>query len=143
MASVQSLTIVHLFSGLHFTLDPSTCPKRELVFSHDLSVAKLTSPSIASVMSRVTLSNGCHYWKVRIDQFVGASNNGFVAIGVAKEVEDGRPIGMIRRTKIIQKYRMKYLHAKESSHKRVWHQPSSLTKCLFCVLFCTYLFAFS
>jgi len=54
-------------------------------------------------MSRLTLSNGCHYWKVRIDQFVGASNNGFVAIGVAKEVEDGRPIGMIRRTKIIQK----------------------------------------
>jgi len=90
------------FSGLHFTLDPSTCPKRELVFSRDLSVAKLTSPAIASVMSRVTLSNGCHYWKVRIDQFTGASNNGFVAIGVAKEVDDGRPIGMIRCNKIIK-----------------------------------------
>ena len=84
-----------MFSGLHFTLDPSTCPKRELVFSRDLSVAKLTSPATASVMSHVTLSNGCHYWKVRIDQFTGASNNGFVAIGVAKEVDDGRPIGML------------------------------------------------
>ena len=46
-------------------------------------------------MSHVTLANGCHYWKVRIDQFTGASNNGFVAIGVAKEVDDGRPIGML------------------------------------------------
>lgn len=90
------------FSGLHFTLDPSTCPKRELVFSRDLSVAKLTSPAIASVMSRVTLSNGCHYWRVRIDQFTGASNKGFVAIGVAKEVDDGRPIGIIRCNKIIK-----------------------------------------
>ena len=44
-------------------------------------------------MSRETLSNGCHYWKVRIDQFTGTSNNGFVAIGAAKELDDGRPIG--------------------------------------------------
>ena len=58
-------------------------------------MAKLTSPAPASVMSHVSLSNGCHYWKVRIDQFTGTSNNGFVAIGVAKEVDDSRPIGML------------------------------------------------
>lgn len=84
------------FTGLHFTLDPSSCLKRELVFSRDLSVVKLTSPVSASVMSHVTLSNGCHYWKVRIDQFVGTSNNGFVAFGVAKELDDGGPIGKMR-----------------------------------------------
>lgn len=60
-------------------------------------MAKLTSPVIASVMSHVTLSNGCHYWKVRIDQFTGTSNNGFVAIGVAKEFDDGRSIGKKER----------------------------------------------
>jgi len=53
-------------------------------------------------MSRVALTNGCHYWNVKIDQFTGASNNGFVAIGVAKEVDDGRPIGMITCNKIVK-----------------------------------------
>lgn len=65
-------------------------------------MAKLTNPAIVSVMSRVALTNGCHYWKVKIDQFTGASNNGFVAIGVAKEVDDGRPIGMITCNKIVK-----------------------------------------
>ena len=85
----------HISIGLHFTLDPSSCSKRELIFSRDLSVAKLTSPVNASVTGNVTLSNGCHYWKIRIDQFLGANNNGFVAVGVAKELKDGAPIGEI------------------------------------------------
>ena len=85
----------HISTGLHFTLDPSSCSKRELIFSRDLSVAKLTSPVSASVIGHVTLSNGCHYWKIRIDQFLGANNNGFVAVGVAKEQKDGAPIGEI------------------------------------------------
>lgn len=58
-------------------------------------MAKLTSPVSASVTGHVTLSNGYHYWKIRIDQFLGASNNGFVAVGVAKELKDGAPIGEI------------------------------------------------
>lgn len=83
---------------MHFTLNPASCPKRELVFSRDLLVAKLTSPVIANVMSHVTLANGCHYWKVRIDQFSGTGNNGFVAVGVAKELDDGGVIGkMIKK----------------------------------------------
>ena len=62
-------------------------------------MAKLTSPVIANVMSLVTLANSCHYWKVRIDQFSGTGNNGFVAVGVAKELDDGGVIGkMIKKT---------------------------------------------
>lgn len=62
-------------------------------------MAKLTSPVIANVMSHVTLANGCHYWKVRIDQFSGTGNNGFVAVGVAKKLDDGGVIGkMIKKT---------------------------------------------
>lgn len=81
---------------MHFTLDPSSCPKRELVFSRDLCVAKLTSPVIASVMSHVTLANGCHYWKVKIDQFSGTGNNGFVAVGVTKDLDNQGVIGEIK-----------------------------------------------
>ena len=66
------------------------------MFSRDLSVAKLTRPVIASVTSDVTLSNGCHYWKIRIDQFTGSGNNGFVAVGVTKELQDAAPIGKMR-----------------------------------------------
>ncbi|PFX18591.1 E3 ubiquitin-protein ligase TRIM9 [Stylophora pistillata] len=88
----QDITI-YTEKGFHFTLDPSSCPKRELVFSRDLLVAKLTSPVMVSVMSHVPLANGCHYWKVRIDQFSGTGNNGFVAVGVAKEMDDEGVIG--------------------------------------------------
>ena len=80
-------------TGINFTLDPSSKFKRELVFSRDLSVAKLTSPVIANVTGDVVLSSGCHYWKIRIDQFAGSANNGFVAVGVAKELQEGTPIG--------------------------------------------------
>ena len=74
------------------------------MFTRDLSVAKLTSPVTSSLTGHVTLSNGCHYWKVRIDQFLGTSNNGFVAVGVAKELKDGTPIGKkrLRKTKNIR-----------------------------------------
>lgn len=82
-------------TGLHFTLDPSSCSKRELVFTRDLSVAKLTSPVIASVEGNLALSNGCHYWKTRIDQFIGSNNNGFIAVGVARKLVDGAPIGEV------------------------------------------------
>lgn len=61
-------------------------------------MAKLTSPVMVSVMSCVPLANGCHYWKVRIDQFSGTGNNGFVAVGVAKEMDDEGVIGkMIKK----------------------------------------------
>ena len=56
-------------------------------------MAKLTNPVPASVTGNVTLSTGCHYWKVKIDQFLGNNNNGFVAVGIAKELEDGTSIG--------------------------------------------------
>ena len=56
-------------------------------------MAKLTSPVIANVTGDVVLSSGCHYWKIRIDQFAGSANNGFVAVGVAKELQEGTPIG--------------------------------------------------
>jgi len=69
-------------------------------------------------MSRVTLSNGCHYWKVRIDQFTGASNNGFVAIGVAKEVDDGRPIGNDANSFALQIFENTSLWC-ENSHNRL------------------------
>lgn len=84
-----------LSTGLHFTLDPSSCSKRELVFTRDLSIAKLTGPVIASVEGNLALSNGCHYWKIRIDQFIGSNNNGFIAIGIAKKLVDGAPIGEV------------------------------------------------
>ena len=80
-------------TGINFTLDPSSKFKQELVFSRDLSVAKLTSPVIANVTGDVVLSSGSHYWKIRIDQFAGSANNGFVAVGVAKELQEGTPIG--------------------------------------------------
>ncbi|XP_073248422.1 E3 ubiquitin-protein ligase TRIM9-like [Porites lutea] len=88
----QEITI-YTDKGINFTLDPSSKFKRELVFSRDLSVAKLTSPVIANVTGNVVLSSGCHYWKIRIDQFAGSANNGFVAVGVAKELQEGTPIG--------------------------------------------------
>lgn len=97
----SSTSNVHFFlftsqsTGLHFTLDPSSCSKRELVFTRDLSVAKLTSPVIASVEGNLALSNGCHYWKTRIDQFIGSNNNGFIAVGVARKLVDGAPIGEV------------------------------------------------
>ena len=65
------------------------------MFTRDLSVAKLTGPVIASVEGHLALSNGCHYWKIRIDQFIGSNNNGFIAIGVAKKLVDGAPIGEV------------------------------------------------
>ena len=98
---ISSTPNVHFFlftsqsTGLHFTLDPSSCSKRELVFTRDLSVAKLTSPVIASVEGNLALSNGCHYWKIRIDQFIGSNNNGFIAVGVARKLVDGAPIGEV------------------------------------------------
>lgn len=56
---------------------------------------------MVSVMSHVPLANGCHYWKVRIDQFSGTGNNGFVAVGVAKEMEDEGVIGKMIKKNVL------------------------------------------
>lgn len=73
-----------LFLGLHFKLDPSSSPHRELVFSRDLTIAKLTNPVSCVVLGDVSLTTGRHYWKVRVDQFQGATSySGYVAVGIA------------------------------------------------------------
>ena len=48
---------------------------------------------VSNVEGNVALSSGCHYWKIKIDQFLGTNNNGFIAIGVAKKLDDAVSIG--------------------------------------------------
>ena len=90
---LSSLPFVSL-SGLSFRLDPSTCPQRELVFSRDLTVARLTSPKSCRVLGNTPLTNGRHYWKVKIDQFCGLNHDGSIAVGVSKRADpEGMPLG--------------------------------------------------
>ncbi|XP_068681372.1 E3 ubiquitin-protein ligase TRIM9-like [Montipora foliosa] len=104
--------------GLHFTLDPTSCSKRELVFTRDLSVAKLTGPVLSNVEGNVALSSGCHYWKIRIDQFLGTNSNGFIAIGVAKKLDDTVPIGNDTKSFALQIFENDNLWC-ENSHNRL------------------------
>lgn len=56
-------------------------------------MAKLTGRVSSTVLGDVDLRNGRHYWKVRVDQFSGGNNNGYIAVGVATSAEQGRMIG--------------------------------------------------
>lgn len=81
------------FLGIHFKLDPSSSPDRELAFSRDLTMAKLTGQVSSTVLGDVTVHNGRHYWKLRVDQFTGAKNSGYIAVGVANTAQQDQILG--------------------------------------------------
>lgn len=56
-------------------------------------MAKLTGRVSSTVLGDVTLRNGRHYWKVRVDQFSGANNGGYIAVGVADRAEQEQILG--------------------------------------------------
>ncbi|XP_020900175.1 E3 ubiquitin-protein ligase TRIM9 [Exaiptasia diaphana] len=99
----QEITLV-ASKGVHFKLDPSSSPHRELAFSRDFTMAKLTGRVSSTVLGDVTLRNGRHYWKVRVDQFSGSNNGGYIAVGVADRAEQGRILGDFDESFALQIY---------------------------------------
>ncbi|XP_048586453.1 E3 ubiquitin-protein ligase TRIM9 [Nematostella vectensis] len=85
--------VLRAAKGLHFKLDPSSCTQRELVFSRDLLVAKVTSAVPATLLGDVMLGTGRHYWKVKVDQFAGCNHAGYLAVGVAAKPSQEKVIG--------------------------------------------------
>ena len=66
------------------------------------------SPQCCRVLGNVLLSTGCHYWKIKIDQFSGANHNGYVTVGVARHGDtEGRPLGKLVVLTYVTRYLVK------------------------------------
>ena len=70
--------------GLYFHLDTSSANTELLILNNNNCTVSLKSPIYAFILGNVKISSGCHYWRVRVDQF--SSPNQLSIIGKSRSL---------------------------------------------------------